>query len=44
MPQMDGLESTKKIREILGDNIPIIGVTGYASAEYHVIGKEVGMT
>ena len=44
MPVMDGLEATTLIREILGDEIPIIGITGYASNKYHLIGKEAGMT
>ena len=44
MPVMDGLIATGKLRQILGDRIPIIGTTGYASQKYHVIGKEAGMT
>ena len=43
MPVMDGLEATRKLREILGDEVPIVGVTGYASSKYHKIGKEAGM-
>ena len=34
MPVMDGLEATKRLREILGDNVPIVGVTGHASDKY----------
>ena len=43
MPVMDGLEATKKLREILGSETPIVGVTGYASSKYHTIGKNAGM-
>ena len=43
MPVMDGLEATKGLRHILGDGVPIIGITGYASNKYHTIGKEAGM-
>ena len=31
MPVMDGLEASTKLREILGTEVPIIGITGYAS-------------
>ena len=34
MPVMDGLEATKRLREILGDKVPIVGVTGHASDKY----------
>ena len=34
MPVMDGLEATKRLREILGDNVPIVGVTGHATEKY----------
>ena len=44
MPVMDGLETTAILREILGNDIPIVGITGYASNKYHKIGKEAGMT
>ena len=39
MPVMDGLEATKGLRHILGDGVPIVGITGYASNKYHTIGK-----
>jgi CheY-like chemotaxis protein len=35
MPVMDGIEATKRLREILEDDPIIVGVTGYASTEYH---------
>ena len=38
MPVMDGIEATKRLREILFDDPIIVGVTGYASTEYHQIG------
>ena len=34
MPVMDGLEATKRLREILGDKVPIVGVTGHATDKY----------
>ena len=43
MPVMDGIEATKKLREILDDDPIIVGVTGYASTEYHKIGQAAGM-
>jgi len=38
MPLMDSIEATKRLREILFDDPIIVGVTGYASTEYHQIG------
>ena len=35
MPVMNGIEATKNLREILEDEPIIVGVTGYASSEYH---------
>lgn len=43
MPIMNGLEATKRLREIFGEGPKIVGVTGYASSKYHQIGEEAGM-
>jgi two-component system sensor histidine kinase/response regulator len=43
MPVMDGVEATKRLRQLLGDEPTIIGVTGYATNKYHKMGKEAGM-
>ena len=38
MPIMDGLEATKRLRQIFGTETVIVGVKGYASSNYHQIG------
>jgi CheY-like chemotaxis protein len=50
MPEMDGLESTRLIRQFYeGQGIDrkmqpmIIGLTGHAEAQYKVLGMEAGM-
>jgi CheY-like chemotaxis protein len=43
MPIMDGVEACRGLREILEDEPTIVGVTGYASSNYHQIGMDAGM-
>ncbi|WP_338519192.1 response regulator [Alteromonas gracilis] len=42
---MDGIEATRRIRKISGDNamVPIIGLTAEAFKERHKLFKEAGM-
>nr|WP_246202056.1 ATP-binding protein [Sneathiella aquimaris] len=44
MPEMDGIEATKKIRaQKKGAHIPIVGLTAEAFAERHALFREIGM-
>ncbi|MFT6557977.1 MAG: PAS domain S-box-containing protein [Sneathiella sp.] len=44
MPEMDGIEATKKIRALKkGAYIPIVGLTAEAFAERHALFREIGM-
>ena len=43
MPEMDGLETTRKIREIVGDELPIIVLTAYDWADIEADAKEAGV-
>ena len=43
MPEMNGLETSKKIRELLGINIPIIVLTSYDWSDIEDEAKEVGV-
>jgi signal transduction histidine kinase/CheY-like chemotaxis protein len=45
MPVMDGIEATRRIRKLSGDNamVPIIGLTAEAFKERHKLFKEAGM-
>lgn len=43
MPDMDGLETTRRIRRIVGDEIPIIILTAYDWTEIEAEAKEAGV-
>lgn len=43
MPEMDGLETTRRIRKIVGDDIPIIILTAYDWTEIEEEAKEAGV-
>lgn len=42
MPEMDGIETTRKIREIIGDKMPIIIVSAYDWADIEVEARAAG--
>ena len=43
MPEMDGVETTRKIRSIVGDNTPIIILTSYSWDEIENEAREAGV-
>lgn len=44
MPEMDGLETARQIRKEVGDDIPIIILTGYDWSEIEEEAREAGVT
>ncbi len=44
MPEMNGLELARKIRKIVGDDVPIIILTAYAWGDIEEEAKEAGVT
>lgn len=44
MPEMDGLETARKIRQTVGDDIPIIFLTAYDWTEIEEEAKKIGIT
>jgi len=45
LPGIDGIEATRRIRALSGDValVPIVGISGRATAEDEVVGREAGM-
>ena len=44
MPDVDGINTTRKIREIVGDNDPIIIITAYDWTDYETEARDAGVT
>ena len=44
MPNVDGIKTTRKIREIVGDNDPIIIITAYDWTDYETEARDAGVT
>ncbi len=44
MPDMNGIESVRRIRRVIGDNIPIIVLTAYDWSDFEKEAREAGVT
>lgn len=44
LPDMNGIEVTRRVRQVMGDNVPVIVLTAYDWSEIEEEAKEAGVT